>query len=149
MRKSLNILLAAGLAASAFSGIAAQKAGAACANPDELPVIDLTGKDPYTETISYLGTPMVGLYTGPDFVIDLKDKKADVTFTISWSDGMSDYDLTIKDVAADAAIVVSEETDTTMETATGEIADCLVVEVGIFNFIGAPIADIDLTVELG
>ncbi len=148
MRKSLNLVLAAGLAASAFASTAAasQKA-AGCANPDELPVIDLT-KDSYSETVSYIGTPVTGLYTGPDYIVDLKGSKDDVVFTIAWSDGMSDYDLKIKDVAADAVIAEAAESDSSMETVTTKISDCLHVEVGIFNFVGAPVGDIELTVAL-
>lgn len=146
MRKTVNLVLAAGLAASAFASTAAAPA---CANPDDLPVIDLTGKDPYTETVSYIGTPITGLYTGPDYVIDLKKKSDDVTFTISWGDGLSDYDLIIEDVASGAEIVAAAESSTEQETATAKINDCQIVEVGIYNFVGNPITDIDLEVSRG
>lgn len=150
MRKSLNLMLAAGLAASAFSTVAAQQA-AACGS-EEAPAV--TKKQPYTEDYSgnAITTPnpagrLVASVAASTVSLDA-GTKADATITIAWSDGLSDYDLEIEDEAGEE-IAYSDEIDSAQEQIVLEgVKGCTIITAKTWQWVGDPTTPVTITIEL-
>lgn len=142
MRRSLNLLLAAGLAASAFASTAAAQKAGGC-TPGE-------GQTLVTKKAAYEAEetgPPPGFYAGHDI---MTGDKGDLTITIEW-DSPYDWDLAVYvNGEEEVASAAGDQTggDAPIETVTlKKVTTCTYYEIRVRNFIGVPLDSITVTAE--
>lgn len=143
MRKTTNLVLAAGLAASAFATTAAAQQQAAACDAGEFTLV--TKKAPYEAEDT---GPPPGFYSGHDIVTGAK---GDLTVSISWESNY-DWDLAVfENGETEVASAAGDQTggDEPVETVEiPKVKECTHYEIRVRNFIGVPLDSIQVSAVL-
>lgn len=144
MRRTANLLLVAGLTASAVASAAAAPTRQGSKNCGEYDGIAVTKQESYEGPLSSHQVPLAGSDTdnsGSHMVLTDGAAKNDFTVTITW-ETMGDLDLYVYIDGEEAGSSINDQivggAEPTETVTVEDVPDCTEVEVRVVNFLAEP-----------